>query len=193
MAIEKGKQLIDYGITLHVFDPERSDGEKICFCLRCIEAFRQFLKDNYPNLTWRDPRQFMLDRSKNPDHYHAWIHFKAHQYAGLHKYYKDKTHAYMKEKGIPGQFELFIDANGLQSKDAKERHEFHTIRTSMEDPRELAMAFDYYSPMLYPAYAGQYNGRVDMLVFQDWIDNYYRYVKDSKNMKPAVTLEVGYP
>ena len=192
-AIKRGKQLIDYGITLHVFDPERGDGERICFCKRCIEAFRQFVKKNYPNLTWRDPHQFMLDKSNNLGHYHAWLHFKAHQYACLHKYYKDKMQAYMKEKGIPGQFKLFIDAVGLRAKDAKERHEFRDIRTSMEDPRELAIAFDYYSPMMYPAYEGQRSGRVDMLVFQDLMDNYYRYVKDSKNMKPAVTLEVGFP
>jgi len=193
VAIEKGKQLIDYGITLHVFDPERRDGEKICFCPRCINAFRQFLKKNYPGLSWKDPHQFMFDKSSNQEHYHAWIHFKTYQYAGLHKYYKDKMQAYMKEKGIPGHFMLFIDTSGLRSKDAREQHEFSTIRTGMEDPRELAIAFDYYSPMMYPAYEGQTTGRVDMLEFQDVTYNYYRYVKDSGNMKPAATLEVGFP
>jgi len=192
-AIERGKRLIDYGITFHVFDPERRDGENICFCPRCIDAFRQFLKKNYPDLTWRDPHQFMLDKSNNPEHYHAWLHFKTHQFAGLHKYYKDKMQTYMKEKGIPGQFKLFINAEGLGFKDAKERYQSRTIRTCMEDPRELARTFDYYSPMRYPAYGGQDTGRVDMLVFQDCIYNYYRYVKDSGNMKPAITLEVGFP
>jgi len=99
----------------------------------------------------------------------------------------------MKEKKIPGKFELILLGQGLAQTDALERHEFSHIRTGMEDPRELGIAFDYFAPMLYPAWAGRWMGYVDMLMFQDQIYTYERYAGDIKTMKYLATLEAGYP
>lgn len=52
-------------------------GHTICFCPRCKEGFRDWLRARRPELPYRDPAEVARDPGKFPELHEAWLQFKS--------------------------------------------------------------------------------------------------------------------
>ena len=82
-VVEHGTFLVDREVFLHVFDPEiYRDGDRICFCQRCQNAFEAYWAEHHPQTPFLTPAAFEQEPEKHPEHHAAWAGFKAALYAG---------------------------------------------------------------------------------------------------------------
>ena len=194
VCIERGKEMIDAGILLHIFDPERFDGAQVCFCDRCVEQFRKFLAKRHKDLAFNSPREFVatLPNLENP-YRRVWLAFKAKAYADLHLWYRIAMEAYVKEKDIRGKFRMHLyacEGYGFKREDLMQ-WKLPVIERSMEDARELARAFDYQAPMLYIGISGR-QGRIDMLGIHREIKGMNIYSEGKASVVPTVDTGFAY-
>jgi hypothetical protein len=198
--LNQGRDLIDAGIFTHINDPERHDGENICFHERDIKRFRTYLETRFPALlsAWGgdlDCRQTWSSAIAG-----AWVRFKAHEYAGLLGWYAEQMRPHMRQKGLREAVSLFLYANPIAGPpdrpedcggDAPAAGLLRTIRNSMQDPRELQSVIAYYAPMIYLDVDGRRERIVDFLNIQRQLQCYRNYYRGSMKLVPA--LSAGFP
>lgn len=198
--LQRGRALINAGIFTHINDPERVDGEDICFHERDIKRFREYLETRFPSLLpeWGgdlDPRQTWPLAIVE-----AWVQFKAHEYADLMGWYAEQMRSYMRQKNLPQSFSLFLYANPIAGPPDKPEDcgggspvagLLRTIRSSMQDPRELQSVIAFYAPMIYLDVDGRRERRVDLLTLQRQLGCYRAYYHGA--MKLVAALSSGFP
>lgn len=193
--IKRGEALVDAGVFIHVTDPERSDGEKVCFSEESLREFQAYFKQQKPDLPYISPLVFTEKRGSFPEYIQVWTDFKSEKYAGLYDYYRGKITAYMEHKGIENKLKLLIYAQPgykrLKPSNNKSS-DIQTIRTSLQDPRKLSKIFDVFSPMIYIDVNERFNHRLDMLEVSEEVKNIRTYV-DRADFIIAPALSAGFP
>lgn len=194
--IKDGQDLIDSGIFIHVTDPERNDGEKICFCRRCLEQFETYFKKIYPEMEFVSPVVFMKNPSKHHDHVQVWTDFKSENYANLYLFYRSAIEQYIKYKGLANKLKLFLYAQPnyqyITVSEKTKSSDIPMIRTSLQDPKILARVFDFFCPMIYIDIHGQYNNKLDMLDVSEEVRNMRQYLGE-KDVPIIPALSPGFP
>lgn len=197
VVIDRGKRGIDLGVYMHGADPERSDGKFICFCPRCINQFKEYLK-THSNLPYKNPKEFMRQWGKYPEYHRLWAKFKVEKECEKYKNYREVMIQYMKEKGLnPNKFKMFFAAGDwcFKGKNPNPGNPdywlFKAIEGSLEDPLILAEVVDYYAPMMYIEFNPDYRMQADMLEIPERIFNIYQYSKGKVKVYP--TLSTGWP
>ena len=135
------------GITGFVFDDE---GSTTCYCDDCVNAFKQYLSANAPDVPFVDPRVFMKSPEKHPKLRVLWYDFSRWSYANIVLDLRTELLAYMKKKGMQTNNLLLYD-EGITIID----NAIDLIREQqkMESPKNLfalyGKAFDYYGEQIY--------------------------------------------
>jgi len=194
--IKKGENLVDSGIFIHTTDPERTDGEKICFSDYFLRDFEQYFKEQNPHLSYISPASFNRKQAQYKRYLQTWTDFKSEKYAGLYKYYREKIEAYIKNKGLGQKLKMVLYAQpgykNLTILEASKSAAITTIRTSLQDPVKLSNVFDVFAPMIYIDINERYNKRLDMIEVASEITNMRRYL-GGHDMTIAPVLSPGYP
>jgi len=197
-VIERGKRAIDLGVYEHWFDPERSKGQFLCFCPRCLSQFKQYFQV-HSSLSYKSPKEFMQQWGKYPEYHRLWIRFKVEKESERYKDYRDAMRKHMQEKNLaPDKFQMYLAADMGCFQGSKNPNPentdywlFKDIEKSLEDPVLLADIFDYYAPMIYIDYMPGYRMQADMLEISEIVANINQYSQGRIKVAPA--LSVGWP
>lgn len=195
-AIEFGRAAIDRGILTHMFDPERTDGAKICFCERCLEAFRDYWMRHMGDRPYRDPRDFMKQPWADADARRAWILFKAEAYAGGFREYRTAMESHLAARGLkPEDFKLWFYAQpNWTTRNVRPGLDdwiMGVVESSLQDPRLLCEIFDVFAPMIYIEVNGRFRMKADMLEVADELAGLRAF--GGIRLPVAATLSAGYP
>ena len=159
--VDYGKGWIDKGVFYIHIDPEyySHQGASICFCPRCREKFKAFLKEKYPQLKYIDPTEFEKDAEKYSQLHQAWLDFKTEMYAGMATDYRKELEAYMKQKGIKEKLSLivYLGGQGLGLTSAEERRKSKSYTDSLHDAQKWAEPCDYIELSCYLGYDENYD------------------------------------
>ena len=193
--VEHGKFLIDKKIMLHVFDPEiYRDAEKICFCSRCKNGFKEFLKKNYPKISYIDPMVFEKKSDIYPDLHTSWLDYKSSLYAGIFAEYREEIEKHIKTTNINQPF--LMEVYSTYHKDIPSFYGYKDYRQSpiyiktMEDPVKLGRYFEYIAPMIYIDIYANF-GDYDMLL--PWKDISSLHANVGEKVKIVPILSAGFP
>lgn len=193
--IKQGKELIDRQIYFHSSDPEMyGAGDKICFCQKCKDRFKDYLAKSGGGLAYVDPATFEKEPEKYAELHKKWNEFKCFSYAEFFAEYRRAMEKYMAEKGIREPFRFIIYSTYHRSYPGfygiKDYRDSHIYLKTLEDPAMLAKVFDYISPMIYTDVYANY-GDYDMLL--PWKDTIVlRQITENK-APIAPILCAGYP
>jgi len=190
--IAQGKRTLDIGLYLHVFNPERYNGDRICFCPRCISQFREYLK-THSTLSYNDPREFMKTPAKYSQYHRLWVKFKVEKESDRYQDYREAMITHIKKKGLePDKFKMLLFAMTPwlgQSVDTDYSY-LSKIERTLEDPLILGGIFDYFAPMMYIDMQPDYRMKADILGISDILANLYQYSKGK--IKVYATLSDGF-
>jgi hypothetical protein len=193
--IEQGKALIDKQIYFHSTDPEMySNGDKICFCEKCKQRFKDYLAQNNPGIAYIDPVIFEKNPDKHLELHAKWQEFKCYSYAAFFSEYRQAMEKYMAAKGIKQPFKWMIYSTYHRSYPgfygATDYRKTHIYIKTLEDPEMLGKIFDFISPMAYMDVFANYE-KYDMLL--TWKDTIVlrRITRDKVVIAPL--LCAGYP
>ncbi len=197
--VRHGEALLDAGVFTHVADPERHDGEGICFHPRDVDTFRQELATRAPELLPALPRFFASRGTGSRRLEGEWAAFKARQYADLLGWYAERMRAHIRDRGLRGTFRWLLYANSLggptpapgQCAAATAQALGALIANSMQDPRALDAAVTYYAPMMYLDVEGRRARRVDLASLTPRLHCLRAYHQGPMRVMPA--LSPGYP
>ena len=72
----------------------------LCFCKRCIDTFRTWLKAHHPDLPFRDPHQFERSLGRHPKLHQAWREFKTWLAIRWHADVRQRMVEHMEARGV---------------------------------------------------------------------------------------------
>ena len=72
---------------IHWHDPK---DDKRCFCNRCLEKYKEFMKKKYPKMKYISPSIFEKDWTEYPEYHKTWFDFKTDMFAERFRLYVDK-------------------------------------------------------------------------------------------------------
>jgi hypothetical protein len=193
--IEQGKLLIDKQIYFHSTDPEMyRNGDDICFCSKCKQRFKAYLKQKHPHVGYVDP----VTVERHPKQYAAqhlkWNEFKCFSYTEFFTIYRREMEKYMRQQGIKEPFKFMIYSSYHRAFPGM--YEFEDYKQSpgyiktLEDPKMLATTFNFIAPMTYMDVYANYKD-YDMLV--TWKDTIVLRRLVGENATIAPLLNGGYP
>ncbi len=116
-----------------------------CVCPRCVARWKQWLPANRPGLEYLDPKEIITHQADHPDHWRAWLWFRASLTTERYRIYKDeleraaaraKTHS--SPRPLIGWWAAAADD--------------YTLTVCMQDARSLADVIDQTIPQLYFRY-----------------------------------------
>lgn len=192
----RGRELIDDGVFCHVSDPERIDGEKICFSPRTIGMFEHYVRSNFPHTEFMSPRYFLRSPVQYPNLLQLWTDFKSENYADLYRSYKSAMQKHLKSRNSSQDIKLFLYAQpnykNLTNGSSAISSELPTVRTSLQDPRKLAGIFDLFCPMIYIDINGRHNHKLDMLEVADEMISLRKYLGNT-SLPIVPVLSIGFP
>jgi hypothetical protein len=193
--LEQGRYLIDNGSYFHSTDPELyRNGEKICFCQKCIGNFKKFLAKKNPKLKYNNPVKFERNPVKYKELHAAWNDFKAARFTAFFVEYREKMEKYMKSKGINEPFKMYALTTYHRSWDSfygyKNYKESPVYIKTLEDPVLLAKVFDIIVPMAYMDVYANYEDYDMLLTWKDTI-SLRNIIGEKSSIAPM--LCTGYP
>ena len=194
--IKRGENLVDAGIFIHAADPERTDGEKICYSDVFLRDFEMYFKQRNPHLPYISPASFNRKQAEYREYMQAWTDFKSEKYAGLYQYYRENVESHIKKKGLGQKLKMVLYAQpgykNLKISTTSKSAAIAAIRTSMQDPLKLSQVFDVFAPMIYIDINERFNHRLDMIEVASEIINMRRYL-GGHDMTIAPVLSPGFP
>ena len=194
--LQQGRMLIDRGIVFHSTDPEMySQGDKLCCCDRCTEAFRKDLAEKLPGKTFTTLAELAAHPESDREVFDLWRDFKCRQYASFFGDYRREMERYMTEKGLdPKDFRFMIYSSYHRSFPGMYEHENYkdswTYNNGLEDPAHFIGIFDILAPMSYMEVYANYNP-YDMLT--TWKDTVVQRRITGDKIDVAPILSTGYP
>jgi hypothetical protein len=120
----RGKAFQDYvekiaaagtlGASMLALDTEMWSGADYCYCERCLGRFKEFMKQRYPNMAYKDPREFRKYPEKYPEYLKVWDNFKAMLGCELYRPIAEKFQQNIEKAKTPGPY-MFGTYAGIQS------------------------------------------------------------------------------
>ncbi len=190
--LDKGRRAIDLGVYEHIFDPERGDGDDVCYCTRCLKLFRdQWNAEG--GLKFMDPRVFMNEKKQYPAYHQAWTEFKLRNEHEQYRLYREAMRKHMAARGLdPNRFRMMFWAyNGCESYWRDPRRWMQMKEYYLQDPMLLKDLVDIYSPMLYITNRSVFYGVADLIEVAEEVRGVIEYTKGALKVYPA--LSVGWP
>jgi hypothetical protein len=117
-----------------------------CVCPRCEARWREWLKANRPGLEYVSPREVITRKDELPDHYRAWLWFRASLTTERYAIYKQELERAVAQAGGPGSSPKPLI--GWWAAAAED----YTLERCMQDGRALADVIDQVIPQLYFRY-----------------------------------------
>ena len=158
--LNKAKNVPRHGISWLDYDDEiYGSGIHLCYCNRCKERFKEFLKEKYPNLEYVDPSVFEMEFTKYPELDKAWIDFKTEMVTEWFRIVrKEVAPEVEKYKAKSGPKKGLMVSDYIHAVYERQRH----VENNLHDLRKLAGVLDYMTPMAYtgcfqryPAWVGK--------------------------------------
>jgi hypothetical protein len=116
-----------------------------CVCPRCEARWRQWLAENRPGLDYRGPGEVLTDRDQLPEHWRAWLWFRASLTTERYRLYKEELARAVAQYGAQSSPKPLIGWWAGAAED-------WTLLMCMQDGRSLADTIDQVIPQLYFRY-----------------------------------------
>lgn len=117
-----------------------------CVCPRCEARWKEWLKVNRPGLKYVGIREVITRKDELPDHYRAWLWFRASLTTERYRIYKKELQRAVVQAGGPGSSPRPL--LGWWAGAAED----YTLERCMQDGRALADVIDQIIPQLYFRY-----------------------------------------
>lgn len=81
------------GLSIGIGEPglaTRYEIDKTCFCKRCLDRYKEFMKKKYPDMEYISPKVFEKDWKKYPEHHKIWWDFKTDMFTECMRLYVDR-------------------------------------------------------------------------------------------------------